>query len=114
MSISHRFIRAAAVALAAAFTSIALASPAQAHEVRVDGPRGFVFLSSDHTEVTICNYDYGPVWATLRHRDGSLRRYDGLRTPGVCGSHAVGGEPTAIRYCHGVTPDTWCTPFKPA
>ena len=104
-----------AVVTAASLTMVFTASTAaQAHAVSITAGPGSAGLEANHLTVWVCkNAGSAPVWATLRHRDGSLRRYDGPADPGFCRNHSVGGEPTAIRLCWGSGQNT-CTAFKEA
>jgi hypothetical protein len=104
-----------AVVMAASLTMVCTVSTAaQAHAVSISAGPGSAGLAADHLTVWVCkNAGTVPVWATLRLRDGSLKRYDGPVDPGFCRNHNVGGEPTAIRLCWGSGQNT-CTAFKEA
>jgi hypothetical protein len=100
-----------AASLAVVFTT---STAAQAHAVSITAGPGSAGLEADHLTVWVCkNAGTVPVWATVRYRDGSLRRYDGPADPGFCRNYGVSGEPNAIRLCWGSGVNT-CTAFKAA
>ena len=107
-------VRLALVTAASLATVVGTGTAAQAHAVSIFGSLGSTGLEADHLTVWVCK-DAGDlnVWATLRFRDGSLKRYDAPASPGFCRNYAVGGEPNAIRLCWGNGQNT-CTAFKPA